>query len=150
PQLGGGLSSRLDSGSGLGNRMDGKFQVANVVLNQTSIGNAEAQRTEAEEFAYTLVQLLLSDRTAGNHRYDVTLLYGIQTDRSTTTTAEARNLPSDDQLWYNLGSGENPQPPQSTLSVWKLASYMGRINYAFANRYLLTLTGRYDGSSRLA
>src|SRR5256886_12733912 len=42
-----------------------------------------------------------------------------------TTTAEARNLPSDDQLWYNLGSGENPQPPQSTLSVWKLASYMG-------------------------
>src|SRR2546430_3083014 len=49
------------------------------------------------------------------------------------------------------------RPPRSTLfpyttlfRSWKLASYMGRINYAFANRYLLTLTGRYDGSSRLA
>ncbi|MCD8178321.1 MAG: TonB-dependent receptor [Tannerellaceae bacterium] len=27
---------------------------------------------------------------------------------------------------------------------------MGRINYSFNDRYLLTLTGRYDGSSRLA
>src|SRR5256886_7383089 len=119
---------RSNFGPDLGNRMDGQFQGANVVLNQTPIGNAQAQRTDAEEFAYTLDQLLLWNRTAGNHRFDVTLLYGIQTDRSTTTTAEARNLPSDDQLWYNLGSGENPQPPQSTLSVWKLASYMGRIN----------------------
>ncbi|PYP23686.1 MAG: hypothetical protein DMD51_13535, partial [Gemmatimonadetes bacterium] len=149
-ELGRGFSYRVNFGPDLGNRMDGQFQGANVVLNQTPIGNAQAQRTDAEEFAYTLDQLLLWNRTAGNHRFDVTLLYGIQTDRSTTTTAEARNLPSDDQLWYNLGSGENPQPPQSTLSVWKLASYMGRINYAFANRYLLTLTGRYDGSSRLA
>src|SRR5436853_459815 len=149
-ELGRGFSYRVNFGPDLGNRMDGQFQGANVVLNQTPIGNAQAQRTDAEEFAYTLDQLLLWNRTAGNHRFDVTLLYGIQTDRSTTPTAEARNLPYDDQLWYNLGTGENPQPPQSTLSVWKLASYMGRINYAFANRYLLTLTGRYDGSTRLA
>src|SRR5213596_1283273 len=149
-QLGRGFSYRVNFGPDLGNRMDGQFQGANVVLNQAPIGNAQAQRTDAEEFAYTLDQLLLWNRTVGNHRFDVTLLYGIQTDRSTTTTAEARNLPYDDQLWYNLGTGENPQPPQSTLSVWKLASYMGRINYAFADRYLLTLTGRYDGSSRLA
>src|SRR3989441_10713326 len=130
--------------------MDGQFQGANVVLNQAPIGNAQAQRTDAEEFAYTLDQLLLWNRTVGNHRFDVTLLYGPQTAPPTPTPAEARNLPYDDQLWYNLGTGENPQPPQSTLSVWKLASYMGRINYAFANRYLLTVTGRYDGSSRLA
>src|SRR3989454_6776902 len=111
-QLGRGFSYRVNFGPDLGNRMDGQFQGANVVLNQAPIGNAQAQRPDADEFAYTLDQLLLWNRTAGNHRFDVTLLYGIQTDRSTTTTAEARNLPSDDQLWYNLGSGENPQPPQ--------------------------------------
>src|SRR5213080_4155373 len=116
-ELGRGFSYRVNFGPDLGNRMDGQFQGANVVLNQTPIGNAQAQRTDAEEFAYTLDQLLLWNRTAGNHRFDVTLLYGIQTDRSTTTTAEARNLPSDDQLWYNLGSGENPQPPEYAQRV---------------------------------
>jgi len=148
-QLGRGLSYRLNFGPDLGNRMDGQFQGANVVLNQTPIGNAQAQRTDAEQFAYTLDQLLMWNRTVGSHRFDVTALYGIQSDRTTTTTAEARNLPYDSQLWYNLGTGESPQPPQSTLSVWKLASYMGRINYALKDRYLLTLTGRWDGSSRL-
>ena len=29
-------------------------------------------------------------------------------------------------------------------------SFMGRINYSLKDKYLLTLTGRYDGSSRLA
>ena len=149
-QLGRGLAYRVNFGPDLGNRMDGQFQGADVVFNGTPIGNAQAQRTDAEEFAYTLDQLLTWNGNLGNHRFDVTALYGIQYDRTTTTTAAAQNLPYDSQLWYNLGTGENPQPPQSTLSVWTLASYMGRINYAFNNRYLLTLTGRFDGSSRLA
>ncbi|PTM12742.1 MAG: TonB-dependent receptor [Bacteroidetes bacterium] len=31
---------------------------------------------------------------------------------------------------------------------WGLVSYLGRVNYTFASRYLLTLAGRIDGSSR--
>src|SRR5213082_2006501 len=149
-QLGRGLAYRVNFGLDLGNRMDGQFQGANVVFNGTPIGNAQAQRADVEEFAYTLDQLLTWNGTLGNHRFDVTALYGIQSDNTTTDTVAAQNLPCDSQLWYNLGTGENPQPPRSSLSVWKLASYMGRINYTFKNRYLLTLTGRYDGSSRLA
>ena len=38
----------------------------------------------------------------------------------------------------------------SSLSEWSLRSYMGRINYTLADKYLFTLTGRWDGSSRLA
>jgi len=33
-------------------------------------------------------------------------------------------------------------------SEWSLLSYLGRINYAFRNKYLLTATVRRDGSSR--
>ena len=33
---------------------------------------------------------------------------------------------------------------------WKMASLFGRINYSYANRYLLEFVARYDGSSRLA
>ncbi|HZL09535.1 MAG TPA: TonB-dependent receptor [Prolixibacteraceae bacterium] len=48
----------------------------------------------------------------------------------------------------NLQSGTKPNPPSSTRSDSKLISYLGRANYAFNNRYMLTLTGRYDGSSK--
>lgn len=149
-QLGRGFSYRVNFGPDLSSRMDGQFQGANVVFNQAPIGNAQAQRLDEEDFAYTLDNLLMWNRSIGNHRFDATFLYGIQTDRFTSTTASAQNLPYDEQLWYNLNTGENPQPPQSTLRAWALRSYMGRINYAFRNRYLVTVTGRYDGSSRLA
>ena len=38
----------------------------------------------------------------------------------------------------------------SNYKKWALLSFMGRINYTLKDKYLLTLTGRYDGSSRLA
>lgn len=37
----------------------------------------------------------------------------------------------------------------SSASEWAIISYLGRINYSALDRYLLTVTGRYDGSSRL-
>ncbi|MDP9349752.1 MAG: SusC/RagA family TonB-linked outer membrane protein, partial [Gemmatimonadota bacterium] len=49
-----------------------------------------------------------------------------------------------------LGSAGTIQGVRSGLAEWALQSYMGRLNYGFRDRYLLTLTGRLDGSSRLA
>ncbi|MEM9897436.1 MAG: SusC/RagA family TonB-linked outer membrane protein, partial [Bacteroidota bacterium] len=33
---------------------------------------------------------------------------------------------------------------------WSIASFISRMNYSYDDKYLLTLTGRYDGSSRFA
>src|SRR5690606_7709594 len=38
--------------------------------------------------------------------------------------------------------------PSSSFSDNKLISYLGRANYHYANKYYVTLTARYDGSSR--
>ena len=47
-----------------------------------------------------------------------------------------------------LQAGSNPSPTTSSYSDSKLISYLGRLNYSLLDRYLLTLTGRYDGSSK--
>ncbi|MBO0936371.1 SusC/RagA family TonB-linked outer membrane protein [Fibrella sp. HMF5335] len=40
--------------------------------------------------------------------------------------------------------------PTSSFSSWqRLASIIGRVNYTFDNRYLLTVNARYDGTSKL-
>lgn len=50
----------------------------------------------------------------------------------------------------NLGVGSVPGIPGSGFSDYKMTSFLGRINYNFMERYLLTVTGRYDGSSKFS
>ncbi|WP_179351669.1 SusC/RagA family TonB-linked outer membrane protein [Winogradskyella vidalii] len=47
-----------------------------------------------------------------------------------------------------LQSAETPGIPSTSYSDSSLLSYLGRINYSFNDRYLLTLSMRSDGSSR--
>ncbi|RAV27636.1 SusC/RagA family TonB-linked outer membrane protein [Sinomicrobium soli] len=49
---------------------------------------------------------------------------------------------------YQLQVSETPGIPSSGYSESTLLSYLGRINYAFKDRYLLTFSMRRDGSSR--
>lgn len=56
---------------------------------------------------------------------------------------------SDDYFgFYNLGAGANPQAPTSDGSAYGLNSYFTRLNYGLKDKYLLTFTGRVDGSSK--
>jgi len=48
------------------------------------------------------------------------------------------------------GTIVNPSSASSNFSGWeKISSAIGRLNYAYLNKYLLTAVVRYDGSSRL-
>lgn len=48
----------------------------------------------------------------------------------------------------NLGAGANPQAPSSGATAAGLNSYFARLNYGLYNKYLVTFTGRRDGSSK--
>ncbi|MDR0574515.1 MAG: TonB-dependent receptor [Tannerella sp.] len=48
----------------------------------------------------------------------------------------------------SLGAGTTADAPSSSLTEWALNSYLGRINYTFDSKYLLTASFRADGSSR--
>lgn len=50
----------------------------------------------------------------------------------------------------NIGAATTPGLPSTDYSDSKLVSYIGRVNYNFNEKYYVTLTGRYDGSSRFS
>ena len=55
----------------------------------------------------------------------------------------------DDRLgYYDLSLGNNKWLTQTPAKGWAMLSYIGRFYYAYDNRYLITLTGRIDGSSK--
>lgn len=57
-------------------------------------------------------------------------------------------MPDDYFSYFNLAAGATPLAPTSTTNAYQMESYFGRINYSLMDKYLFTLTGRFDGSSR--
>ena len=62
------------------------------------------------------------------------------------TTVEARMFPSDDLK--TLASAAEVFTGTSTFTDFSFLSYFSRFNFDYQNKYLLTLSGRVDGSSR--
>lgn len=59
----------------------------------------------------------------------------------------AINLPYESKGLTGLSDGEQ-QPLTSLRSDWSMMSYLGRVNYNYKSRYLLTASFRADGSSK--
>lgn len=85
-------------------------------------------------------------------RHDVNLLGGYSYEDYFEQTAFAQNRYFVTNLFSfnNLGAGEQllTGDVSSSASMNKLISFFGRINYSFANRYILSATVRRDGSSK--
>jgi TonB-linked SusC/RagA family outer membrane protein len=86
--------------------------------------------------------------TFGDHSVTVTALYEQQNGQNTSLNARSNNLSSYALGYYNLSLGATQQT-SSGYSADALQSYMGRVNYSFRDKYLLTASVRTDGSSHL-
>jgi TonB-linked SusC/RagA family outer membrane protein len=102
------------------------------------------------DFAYTLENILTYDKGFGKHHLNVVGLYSVQASRFESSSLSGQDIPVEKSLFYDIGSSSTITGIGSSLGEWGLLSYMGRINYRFNEKFLFTLTGRADGSSRLA
>ena len=64
----------------------------------------------------------------------------------------AFGITTDATGFNNIGLGTDPtrNVVSSGYSGFQIASFFGRLNYSFKDKYLLTLVGRTDGSSVFA
>ncbi len=121
------------------------------VTNTRRLGDPSASTDEGLTFDYTWENLLTYKRKIQKkHSLDFTGLYSIQTHNLESSGASVTGLPVEDMQYYNLGAASTISGVKSAFEDWTILSYMARINYAFDNRFLLTLTGRADGSSKFA
>lgn len=85
-----------------------------------------------------------------NDRQHLTALLGASwlKYKQESVTAETQNFITDYFQWDYLAAGSVRQNAASSDYTWSMNSYFARINYDFDGKYLLTATGRYDGSSK--
>ncbi|WP_460767269.1 SusC/RagA family TonB-linked outer membrane protein [Niabella terrae] len=126
---------------------EGVNNVNPTTVSTAGIGNAHT-------FHWTLENLFTYDRTfAQKHNINFTGLYSAEQQKYNSSSVSAKDIPSDAFQFYNLGhaNGEiTVNPANQNYYVWGLTSWMGRIMYAYDNKYMISATLRSDASSRLA
>ena len=141
-----GLTYRVNFGPDFSINRSGRF--VGSMTNAKKGGNNEASVNNTFAFDWTLENIVNYNKAFGKHNLNLTALHSIQKDRFEQYGASAQGVPVEKQSFSNLGASSLVNVPSSNLVEWTINSYMGRINYDYDNKYLLTATLRRDGSSR--
>jgi TonB-dependent starch-binding outer membrane protein SusC len=80
------------------------------------------------------------------HDVDVVAGMSFQEYKLTSNSASGEQFPSD--AFKKIASAASKTDAQSSETQFSFLSYFARANYKFNDRYLVALSGRYDGSSR--
>jgi TonB-linked SusC/RagA family outer membrane protein len=110
--------------------------------------DAAASATNSSTYAYTWENMLTFSKTfAEVHSLNVTGLYSLQKTTAESYYLETSGVPIESMTFLNLDASTDVTGYSSSSTERGIESYMGRINYNFKNKYLVTVAARLDGSS---
>jgi TonB-linked SusC/RagA family outer membrane protein len=108
------------------------------------------QRGNRKEAYYNLNAYLEYAKTV-KEDHDIKLMVGTQYERQEFNSFYARTLDvvSDVPSSLSLSTGDGTSRTMAENQYhYALGGYFGRLNYAFRNKYLLEINGRFDGTSK--
>lgn len=122
------------------------YHYANYKGRAANDQNGTADIHDSKENNWIIENILTYSKDFGKHHFDLTALYSAQKNEFFESTTRGVGFINDELSYNNIESAQNitasSQSWQSTL-----LSQMGRLNYSYDSRYLLTLTARRDGYS---
>jgi len=124
------------------------------VMSSSATTPSSASLSNSYSTDWSVENMLTFDRAFGKHRVNAVAMYSAEHNFYNSTYISATNIPADNLQYYNLGQSASSDitinPNYQGYTVWGLQSLMGRVMYSFDDRYMISVTGRADGSSRLA
>lgn len=108
----------------------------------------DAQITNDRLNSWQFENYLTYNKSIEDHSFNALLGLSWQHVSRFNFMARAQNFQDDYFTFNNLGSGANALQPSSNNLAYGLNSYFSRINYSYKQKYLVTFTGRVDGSSK--
>jgi TonB-dependent starch-binding outer membrane protein SusC len=141
-----GLTYRINTNVNFRNRKNGSYLSTKHQTGRTYGGQATLFNNET--YDYLLENILSYKKEFGRiHTLNVTALQSSWEQKYEDFQMAAREIDNDLLGFNGIANGSQLQPPTRSANRRAISSYMGRINYGLLDRYLLTLTGRVDGSS---
>lgn len=151
----GGISSKLDGlkyrinfGPDITSYRNGVFLDGKSAIRS---GTSFASLSKEQSISYTLDNLIFYNKSFGNHTVGGTLLMSQTEYHNETSSMSANDIKNPENKWNALNPANVTLAGYSSgLTDTGLLSYMARANYSYADKYLFTASGRYDGASQLA
>lgn len=144
-----GLMIRSTLGVNLASVRDGAYSSPKSIDRSLS-GKSLATYNTSSSRSLNWENVATYQRSFGQHALTLTGIASYLSNSSDNASASGVNQLLPTQLFYSLGSATEEIKINSAYSQNTLVSFAGRLNYAFRDRYLLTVTAREDGSSKLA
>lgn len=91
-----------------------------------------------------------SKQFKNEHSINAVAGFTVQQFQNESLFVYAFDFPDDRTGYHDISAALNPQKPFNGESKWSLVSFFGRVNYTIKDKYLFTVTGRSDGSSKFA
>ena len=146
-----------DVGINMTNQYSPRFDINDSTSNSSYKSEKTSFSRKTEEFTKYQMDLILNYKEAiGVHRIGAMVGYTarVQEDKGFQAAADSLVSPN---LWIvprnfwmlNMGSTLN-KTNGDTYDAESFISYLGRVNYSYADKYLLTATYRIDGSSKFS
>jgi len=144
-----GLSFRTNIGVNINNNRTGCFAGPNSIDRATATGS-QARYSASNSRFINWDNVLNYTKEINNHSFNITALSSYVESESDNVSAQADGQLLPTQLFYAIQNAPNNKVMSSGYSKWNVVSFAARINYSYKGKYLLTLTNRYDGASRLS
>lgn len=143
-----GLKYKLSANVDLGNTASSSFipSTAQGAMFSAPPKPATGSYSTSNYMTWLLENTLTYTKTfKEKHNFDVLLGYTSQKATAENSSIAASSFPDDEVDWFNAatvktGSGDR--------SEWSMLSYIGRLNYNFDSKYLMSFAFRRDGCSR--
>lgn len=137
---------------GLKYRMNGNYaylpsRIDTYTGRNANNNNGYAYVYAAETTSWILENILTYTKDINKHHFDITALYSAQKNSSFSSTINASGFINDGLGYNNTNAASTSTTTGTNSSQYTLNSQMGRFNYTYAGKYLLTATVRRDGYS---
>ena len=110
----------------------------------------QASVINTERFDWTWDNQIDFSKTWGQHRLNAMGLFSMYASNRETYTQTVTDISDDKLSYHSMEKGSGTKTIKSTYTESSLVSVAARLNYAYKERYMATVTMRTDGSSRFA
>jgi len=142
-----GMTIRSNLGATFNNERTGTFSDRYSIDRNGSV--PKATYSALTSHLINIENFITYNKEIKDHSFTLTGINSLLFNRSDNIAASGENQLLRSQLFYALGNTQN-QAVTTGFTMSNLVSFAGRLNYSYKGKYLLTATGRTDGSSKLA
>lgn len=144
-----GLTFRVNAGAEVNAGSSDRY----IPIGLSAGGKLDGDASKSKSNYYTIINeniLTYDKRFSKNHALNLMGGVTFQTYQYNDLGGSGTGFLRDVYETNNLGVASTPGTPSSGYSDYRMASFLGRANYNLMERYLLTVTARYDGSSKFS